>query len=66
MLLVGGFLKCVLPLYLLELSNGGVEGVFKPSSNPPSFFLSSFQNWDLQTIWECKEASNKQRVSSMF
>lgn len=53
--------KCVSPLYLLELSNSGVEGVFKPFLlilAYSSFLL--FKNWDLQTIWDSKEASNRQ------
>uniref|UniRef100_A0A665W0D0 glycerol-3-phosphate dehydrogenase n=1 Tax=Echeneis naucrates TaxID=173247 RepID=A0A665W0D0_ECHNA len=29
-------------------------------------FLSSFQNWDLQTIWDGKEASNRQRAISVL
>lgn len=54
-------LKYVLPLYLPWLSIGSEEGGFQTlSSNPQLFFLSSFQNWDLSTIWDSKEASNGQ------
>lgn len=54
-------LKCALPLYLLGLSNGGGEGAFRHFLlilGYSSFLL--FQTGILQSVWDSKEASNRQ------
>uniref|UniRef100_A0A672HT16 glycerol-3-phosphate dehydrogenase n=1 Tax=Salarias fasciatus TaxID=181472 RepID=A0A672HT16_SALFA len=58
---------CFRPFYFRWLSTGSAEGVFKPLffPNPQLFFLSSFQNWDLQTICGLRDGSNSSPLSDL-
>lgn len=61
--LVKGFLSVFFPLIyscFVMVLKGGFQTL---SSNPQLFILSSFQKWDLQTMWDSREASNTQKTN---